>query len=66
MKQTEWKVEGMSCGHCVMTIKKSLKDLAEDVQVDLAGKKVSFKHSDNADLQKMQSAIEDAGFQVIQ
>jgi copper chaperone len=60
----ELKVENMSCGHCVNAVTKAVQavDPAAQVQVDLAGKKVSVESG--AQLAQIRSAIEEAGYPV--
>ena len=43
----EFKVEGMTCGHCVGAVTKTVKliDPEANVQVDLPSKKVSVESS---------------------
>lgn len=62
----ELQVEGMSCGHCVSAVTKSVQavDAAAKVDVDLANQKVRVASS--ADLEAVKSAIAEAGFPVIQ
>lgn len=47
MKQTELKIEGMSCGHCVATIKDALEALpgVESAQVSLDEGKAVVVHA---------------------
>jgi copper chaperone len=61
----ELKVEGMSCGHCVSTVTRSVKDVdaAAKVDVDLAQQKVRVESS--ADLNEIKSAVEEAGYPVL-
>jgi Cu+-exporting ATPase len=61
----ELTVDGMSCGHCVGRVTKSVQavDQAAKVEVDLAGKKVTVDSS--ADLDKIAAAIDDAGYPVL-
>lgn len=60
----ELQVEGMSCGHCVGRVTKSVQDLdaAATVDVDLKSNLVRVKTA--ADLASVKSAIEDAGYSV--
>ena len=66
MKTREFKIEGMSCGHCVMAVRKELSRLdnvkVDDVQIGKA--KVEF---DETKIQESRiiSAIEEAGYKVI-
>jgi Cu+-exporting ATPase len=60
----ELTVEGMSCGHCVGRVTKSVQGVDEraTVSVDLPTKKVRIDSS--ADLDKIAAAIDDAGYPV--
>ncbi len=61
----ELKVEGMSCGHCVSAVTKSVQavDAAAKVDVDLAQQKVSVNSA--AGLEAIKAAVEDAGYPVL-
>jgi Cu+-exporting ATPase len=60
----ELTVEGMSCGHCVGRVTKSVQGVDEHarVTVDLPTKKVRIDSS--ADLDRIAAAIDDAGYPV--
>ena len=60
----ELTVEGMSCGHCVGRVTKSVQgvDAAAKVEIDLPTKKVRI--DSGADLEKIAAAIDDAGYPV--
>ncbi|HJV80733.1 heavy-metal-associated domain-containing protein [Noviherbaspirillum sp.] len=62
----ELKVEGMSCGHCVNAVTKSVQavDSAAKVEVDLATQKVRVMSS--AKLDDIKSAVSEAGYPVLQ
>jgi len=66
MKTQEFVIEGMSCGHCVMAVRKELSRLdnvkVDDVQIGKA--KVEF---DETKIQESRiiNAIEEAGYKVI-
>ncbi len=66
MKSEELKIEGMSCGHCVMSVKKELGKLAgimiEDVQIGKA--RVQYDESQISHKDLIQ-AIDAAGYKVI-
>ncbi|NLW91969.1 MAG: copper chaperone CopZ [Syntrophomonadaceae bacterium] len=60
-------VEGMSCMHCVNTVKSSVGALpgVSKVEVDLSAKKVAVTYEgDKVNLEKIKAAIEDAGYEV--
>jgi Copper chaperone len=63
MKKAELKIEGMSCGHCVMSLKKELNKvdglLINDVQIGSA--KVEFDEN-NVAIADIQNAVEEAGY----
>lgn len=59
-------VDGMSCDHCVQTIKKSLRELAgmNEVDVDLEQKKVTVEFDENqTNVQAIIARIKEAGFE---
>ena len=61
----ELKVEGMSCGHCVSAVTRSVRDVdaAAKVEVDLAQQKVLVDSS--AELEDIKSAVAEAGYPVL-
>ena len=60
----ELTVEGMSCGHCVGRVTKTVQeiDAGAKVEVDLAAKKVRIDSS--ADARRIAAAIGAAGYPV--
>lgn len=66
MKTQELKIEGMSCNHCVMAVKKELSKLenvkVEDVQIGSA--KVQFDENKVSE-KELSAAIEEAGYKVL-
>jgi copper chaperone len=66
MTSKELKIEGMSCGHCVMAVKKELNKLTDviinDVQIGSA--KVEFDENKVTEKTIMES-IEAAGYKVV-
>jgi copper chaperone len=66
MKTQEFKIDGMSCGHCVMAVRKELTRLVNvkvtDVQIGSA--KVEFDEN-KITSDSIAKAIEDAGYKVI-
>ena len=66
MTQKEFKIEGMSCGHCVMTVKNELQKI-ENLKIDnveIGSAKVEFDEN-KIDNQKIINAIEEAGYKVV-
>jgi len=60
------KVEGMSCNHCVMAVKRALTGLdgVGTVEVDLENGKVTVVGEALKD-DAMKEAIDDAGYEVV-
>ena len=60
----ELTVEGMSCGHCVGRVTKTVQgiDAAARVEIDLPTKKVKIDSC--ADLEQIAAAIDEAGYPV--
>jgi Cu+-exporting ATPase len=61
-------VEGMSCNHCVHSVKTSVGSLngVSKVDVDLAGKKVTVVYDkDKIQLKDIKDSIENAGYEVV-
>lgn len=61
----EFTVDGMSCNHCVMTVKKSVAaaDSGAKVEVNLKTKKVTVES--NIDKAVIAASIEEAGYPVL-
>ena len=64
--EKQFKIEGMSCGHCVMAVEKELNKLEIDKKkVEIGSAMVSFdteKVSEN----NIKDAIEEAGYKIIE
>jgi copper chaperone len=61
-------VEGMSCNHCVNSVKKAVGALngVTNVEVDLKSKTVSIEFdSEKVNTEAIKDAIEDQGYDVI-
>ncbi len=58
-----FEVKDMTCGHCVSTITKALKDADKDarVQIDLAAQRVQVEPG-SADAAELADAIKEAGY----
>jgi copper chaperone len=66
MKTEELKIEGMSCGHCVMSVKKELARLA-GLRIDAAevGKvRVEYDES-RVTREDLARAIDEAGYRLV-
>lgn len=66
MVQTQLKIEGMTCNHCVQIVQKTLASLAgvEKVEVLLAPKKAIVTHGGPLDLEAVTQALEQEGYKV--
>ena len=66
MKTQELNIEGMTCNHCVMSVKKELSKLSdvtiEDVQIGKA--KISFDEN-KVTQQLLANAIAEAGYTLV-
>jgi copper chaperone len=62
------KVKGMSCQHCVMSVTKVLNQLGgiQNIQVDLAKGEVQFDNTKEVASNRIEKAIKDAGYEVVQ
>jgi copper chaperone len=65
---TTLKVKGMSCQHCVMSVTKALGQLEgiKNVQVDLAKGEVRFDNPKEIATNRIEKAISNAGYEVVQ
>ena len=64
MNNTELKITGMSCGHCVAHVTQVLKDVpgVQNAEVKLEAGRATVQH-ENADVQAMLAAVDDAGYE---
>lgn len=63
--QKEFKIEGMSCQHCVMAVQKGLSKLnLKKYEVNIGSAEVEFDENQIKD-EMIIKAIEDAGYKVI-
>lgn len=66
MEKVEWKVEGMTCSNCALTISKYLqKEGLKDVSVNVIDGDVSFKPGENGTQEKIKKGIEQLGYKVV-
>ena len=67
MKKVELTVSGMSCAHCVETVRSALTavDGVADVDVSLAGGHASVKAHDRANEEGLVQAVEQAGYRAV-
>jgi Cu+-exporting ATPase len=66
METINWKVEGMSCSTCALTINKYLeKKGLQNIKVSLASGDVSFDAETNVDRSQLEKGIHDLGYTVV-
>jgi copper chaperone len=60
------KVKGMTCQHCVMSVRKALNQLdgVENVNVDLQKGEVQFDNTKSLPTDRIEKAVKDAGYEV--
>lgn len=65
MKTTQLKVTGMNCGACVNHVTKALLGVAgvQSATVDLAAGSATVQHDENATVEAMVEAVDEAGYQ---
>ncbi|WP_019872917.1 heavy-metal-associated domain-containing protein [Sporichthya polymorpha] len=71
MALTKYRVEGMTCGHCVAAVTAELRELpgVEDVKVDLVpdGLSTVVVTSETApELGQVRAAVDEAGYVVVE
>jgi copper chaperone len=60
-----FKIEGMGCNHCVMSVKKYLSKLnLNDLKVDIGTAEVDYDENKTKESEVVK-AIEDAGYKVV-
>ncbi len=65
MESIQWKVDGMSCSNCALTIHKYLeKEGMKNVKVNLIGGDVSFETLNGIQKNKLAKGIEELGYKV--
>ena len=65
MEKKEYKLSGMTCASCAMTVEMAVKDLetVEDVSVNLATERLSLLPKEGFDSQQVLDAVAEAGYQ---
>lgn len=66
MCSTTYTVSGMTCGHCVSSVKEEVTQIAgvSSVDVDLATGQVTVTSENELDPALVQRAVEEAGYQL--
>ena len=64
-EKKEYKLSGMTCAACAMTVEMAVKDLetVEDVSVNLATERLSLLPKEGFDSQQVLDAVAEAGYQ---
>src|SRR6185295_18178390 len=66
MEKVQWKVEGMTCSNCALTIHKFLeKQGMKDVKVNAIGGDVSFEINGLRTKEELAKGIKDLGYRVV-
>ena len=66
MEKVEWKVDGMTCTNCALSINRYLqKQGLKDVKVNFIGGDVSFELDQNKSKEQLAKGIEDLGYHVV-
>ncbi|MEW2442401.1 heavy-metal-associated domain-containing protein [Micromonospora marina] len=65
--ETTYQVNGMTCGHCVNSVSNELSALpgVTDVQVDLAGGRVTVTSQNPLDVDAVRAAVDEAGYDLV-
>ena len=66
MEKVDWKVEGMTCTNCALTINRYLeKEGLKDVKVNFIGGEVTFELNGNKTKEELTKGISDLGYKVV-
>ncbi len=66
MEKVDWKIEGMTCSNCALTISKFLqKEGMEDVKVNPLDGAVSFTKKEDTVITRLKKGIDSLGYKVI-
>jgi copper chaperone CopZ len=65
METRQYTVKGMTCAHCVLSVREEVAEVAgvSDVDVDLASGRLTVSGDDFADAD-VSAAVRDAGYEV--
>lgn len=65
MEKISWKVSGMSCTNCALTVDKYLRNQGmQDIKVNFIGGDVSFENAANLPTQEIAKGIEGLGYHI--
>ncbi|HTO01365.1 MAG TPA: copper ion binding protein [Microthrixaceae bacterium] len=67
MESANYKVEGMTCGHCVQSVTKEVGSVpgVDSVHVDLESGSVEVRSKATIDIELIRDAIDEAGFDLV-
>ena len=67
MTSTEYTVRGMTCGHCASAVTEEITKIpgVRDVDVDVAGGRVTVRSSGPVADEAVAAAVDEAGYEVV-
>ncbi|GAA0953298.1 copper ion binding protein [Nonomuraea longicatena] len=67
MSTATYTVKGMTCGHCVSSVKEEVGEVAgvSSVEVDLASGLLTVESADPVDEAAIRGAVEEAGYELV-
>ncbi len=66
MEKVDWKIEGMTCSNCALTVSKFLqKEGMQEVKVNPIDGAVSFIKEESTELPKLKKGIDSLGYKVV-
>ncbi|RUM30874.1 MAG: copper-binding protein [Aquifex sp.] len=67
MEERELKIQGMTCQHCVNTVKKALSEVegVSEVEVSLEEGKATVKLEKEVPFETLKKAVENWGYKVV-
>jgi copper chaperone len=67
MSTATYTVQGMTCGHCVSSVKEEVGEVAgvSSVEVDLASGLLTVESPDPIDEAAIRAAVEEAGYELV-
>lgn len=66
MSTNEYKVNGMTCGHCSAAVKEKIEALpgVSGVEVEIEGGRLAFNSEQDIDAAQVAAAVADAGYEL--
>ncbi|MFI6504939.1 heavy-metal-associated domain-containing protein [Nonomuraea typhae] len=67
MTSATYTVKGMTCGHCVSSVKEEVSEVAgvSSVEVDLASGLLTVGSESPIDVAQIRAAVEEAGYELV-